>query len=128
MVEITFCRWALACERDAITGRHFLVQRNATDKLVMSWRVCATRSPAIPMIEERIEIITPVSAEKRRAQEVKARLLAGFVVLSVLAYNAVAVALKPHSGGSDRRVGAASYAKPLNMAGRLLTADGTNPG
>ena len=74
--------------------------------------------------EDRIEIITPISARKRRAQEEKSRWLAGFAVVSVIFYSAVlaAVALKPHSDSSGLRVGA-DLAK---VAGRLFPTDEMN--
>jgi hypothetical protein len=72
------------------------------------------------MDEDHIEIVTPVSAEKRRALEVKSRLLTAFAVLSVFVYCGVvaAMALNPYSGSGDFRVS--------KMAARMLPADGIN--
>jgi len=77
------------------------------------------------MDDDRIEIITPVPAKKRRGQELKSRLLRGFVILSVSIYCAVsaAVALKSHPSGSDLKVGLES----TKVAGRLLPAEIINP-
>ena len=76
------------------------------------------------MDEDRIEIVTPVSAEKRRALEVKSRLLTAFAILSVFVYCGViaAVALKlPATGGGPRAEVASS-----KMASRVLAPDGVN--
>jgi hypothetical protein len=76
------------------------------------------------MDEDRIEIITPMSPEKRRVLEVKSRFLTGFAVLSIFVYCAVisAVALKPSSFAGDPR----ARADASKMASRVLAIDWTN--
>ena len=76
------------------------------------------------MDEDRIEIITPVSAEKRRALEVKSRLMTAFAVLSVFVYCGViaAVGLKlPAAGGGPR-----AEVDVSKMASRALATEWIN--